>query len=141
MQRWRPVWLLVATCLLGCVALTSNAWADRDSENHSSERVRYVDKKAVRRVTVLKHRAERTETGLLKVKILLRNEDKTDAWITVKCVFLDEDGFEVEATNDEAVELPSKRETPYIVTSLGTQVYDYAIYIDNWSRSRADRRR
>ena len=102
----------------------------------TSTRLQYLDTRAKRYVTVLRHRVERTDGGQLRLKVLLRNEYKKDAWVTTKCVFLDGDGFEVESTNNEPLFLPSKRDTSYIVTSLGTAVASYTVYIDNWAYSR-----
>lgn len=129
------VFVIVCLVPLGCKSTSSPGPRAGEVDAPRVARVRYLDRRAERHADILRHAATRTDAGLLQVKVLLENDTRGDAWVTIKCAFLDQDGFEVEATNNEAIFLPSRREQTYVTTSIATGVYDYILYIDNWSTS------
>lgn len=71
----------------------------------------------------------RTETGLLRVRLVLRNKTKKDVWVDIQTTFTDEGGFEKEKTNWEPIVCTARTQTTYEVVSLGTQVHDFQILI------------
>jgi len=88
------------------------------------------------RMRVANHKAGRTDSGLLTVKVGLDNTEKEDIWCDIQVVFYDEDNFELEKTNWQPLLLLGKQITYYDTVSLSNRACDYTIFLRNPRESR-----
>jgi uncharacterized protein YcfL len=73
--------------------------------------------------------ADRTESGLLRVRLILRNKTRKDIVVDVRTLFTDKQGFEKEQTNWEPIVCTARTQTQYEAVSLGPHVDDYQVII------------
>ena len=92
-------------------------------------RIQYLSSGLSKCAEIVKHKADRTEGGLLRVQTGIRNHKDRNVVVEIKVSFTDEDGFEREATNWEPIILGRRDITTYTRASLGSQVSDYRIAI------------
>ena len=71
----------------------------------------------------------RTETGLFRVRLAIRNKTRKDIFVDIRTLFTDEAGFEREKTNWEPICCTARTQTQYETVSLGAEVHDYQIII------------
>jgi len=83
------------------------------------------------RMRVANHKASRTDTGLLEVKLGLENVQQEDVWCDIQVVFYDHDRFELEKTNWQPLLLLGKQITYYRTVSLNSRAGDYTVFLRN----------
>lgn len=114
----------------GCAASTHRARVEgRDEPFQEKGRFQWnsTNLKSVLRID--NAAADRTETGLLRVRVILRNKTRKDVVVDIRTLFTDEQGFEKEQTNWEQFVCTARSQTQYEVVSLGPHVTDYQIII------------
>lgn len=72
---------------------------------------------------------ERTGTGLLRVRLALRNRTRDNIWVDIRTVFTDEKGLEFEKTNWEPFCCTARTVETYETVSLGANARDYQVII------------
>lgn len=128
-QRFLRIVLLLVF-VSGCESVLKPASVDTMNKPYQDHvRIRYLSPSLSRRVEIVKHKADRTEGGLLRIQTVIRNHKDRDIVIEIKVTFTDADGFEREATNWEPIILGRRDITTYTRASLGSQVSDYRIAI------------
>ncbi|NQU75655.1 MAG: hypothetical protein HQ546_04970 [Planctomycetes bacterium] len=95
------------------------------------EKIIAKDSKLSRHLRVVHHKAERTNGGLLQVKLGLDNADDDQLWCDIQVVFRDSDGFEIESTNWQPLLLTADQVTYYETKSLSPKAADYTVFLKN----------
>ena len=115
--------------LLGCAH--THRMPVRDTEEPYQKRTRVqVESRTIRPlIAVDKAVVEREESGLLRVRLAIRNKTRDDIWVDIRTVFTDEQGLEAEKTNWEPFLCTARTVETYDVRSLGSQVRDYRVLI------------
>ena len=78
---------------------------------------------------VANHKAYRSPTNLLQVKLEIQNTDDDDLWCDVQTVFYDADCFELEKTNWEPVLFSGRQLTHYETSSLSDRAINYVVML------------
>lgn len=78
---------------------------------------------------VVNHKAYRTPTDLLQVKLEIQNTEDDDLWCDVQVVFYDADRFEMEKTNWQPILFLGEQLTHYETTSLSNKAVDYTVML------------
>ncbi len=87
------------------------------------------DFKITKHFRVVNHKAYRTPTDLLQVKLEIQNTDDADLWCDVQVVFYDADHFELEKTNWQPVLFLKQQVTHYETTSISNRAADYVVML------------
>jgi len=129
----RITYLALASILvLTACASTHEAEVQRvDGPYGQKGRVQWNDSNLKNLLTIEEAVADRTDGGLLRVRMIVRNRRAEDLWVDVRTTFLDEGGFPKEQTNWEPVCCTARTQTTYQTVSLGSQVADYQVIIRN----------
>ena len=132
-MKWNmTISTIAASALLGaCVSSTVGPVMVEGPDRPYQERghIQWNSAKLKRLLEVDAARADRTETGLLRVRLVFRNKKKRDIVVDVRTLFTDEDGFEKEKTNWEPLICTARTQTQYETVSLGSAAYDYQVII------------
>jgi hypothetical protein len=86
---------------------------------------------------IANHKAYRTPTDLLQVKVEIQNKDDDDLWCDVQVVFYDADRFELEKTNWQPVLFLKQQLTHYETMSLSNKATDYVVMLREPRKSKA----
>ena len=122
--------VLLATLLSGCQSPPKPVSVREIEQPYQQpSRIQYLSHGLSERAEVVRHSAERTESGLLRVRTAFRNHEGRDIVVEIKLTFTDDQGFEKESTNWEPVILGRYDITTYSRASLGSQVADYRLAI------------
>ncbi len=79
--------------------------------------------------SAVKAKTTRLENGCLQIKVQLVKEAFDSAFVEIKVVFLDQDGFHIEETNWQPVHLETDVITQVEYTSLSTKAMDFRMII------------
>ncbi len=96
------------------------------------------DFEITRHFRVVNHKAYRSETDLLQVKLEIQNTGADDLWCDVQVVFYDVDRFELEKTNWEPVLFLGRQLTHYESCSLSNKAADYVVILRQPRKSKAN---
>jgi len=122
---------IIGTCLYlaGC-ARTHPALVDYDPAPYQHQtRVQWNSSGLKSLLAIDKADVERTDTGLLRVRLALRNRTRDNIWVDIRTVFTDEKGFELEKTNWEPFCCTARTVETYETVSLGANARDYQLII------------
>ena len=105
------------------------------------EKVISKDSSINQSVRVVQLAANRTNGGLLEVKLAMENVrlGQEDFWADVQVVFLDEDRFELDRTNWQPLLIKGGQITTFSTTSLSSSAADYTVFLSNGRRSPKDK--
>ena len=78
---------------------------------------------------IAKHKAERTPTDLLRIRLAIENIEDDDVWCDIQVVFYDDAGFEIEKTNWAPLLLIREQITFYDTVSLSPNAHDYTVFL------------
>ena len=127
-----------AMLLVGCAAGTYPAGHnDREQPYQENTRLQWNSSKLPLMLTIDRAAADRTETGLLRVRLAIRNKTRENLWIDIRTVFTDKTGFELEKTNWEPFCCTARTVETYETVSLGSQAHDYQVIIRDPKESEA----
>ena len=131
MRRVVTRFMVLSLCLLtGCEATTTPAEVMNKEDSHLDQgRIQWSSSSIRTKLLIENATADRTETGLLRLRLVIRNKSRKDVVVDIRVVFLGEDGFEVEKTNWEPVICTARTQTSYEMVSLGANIDDYQIMI------------
>ena len=132
--------LAVTTTVLlsGCTAATHPAGQnDLDKPYQEQTRLQWNSSKLASMLTIDRAAADRTETGLMRIRLAIRNKTRKNIWIDIRTVFTDQSGFEVEKTNWEPFCCTARTVETYEAVSLGTQAHDYQVIIRDPKESKS----
>ena len=132
MKTIRGVMGLVALMGLvtgGCASTETVDVHNRDYPYQQNGRLQWNSSNLKSLLEVEKADADRLDSGLLRVRLVIRNKHREDIFVDVRTVFTDEKGFEKERTNWEPVCCTARTQTTYEVVSLSSQVSDYQVII------------
>jgi uncharacterized protein YcfL len=131
MRRVVTRFMVLSLCLLtGCEATTTPAEVMNKEDSHLDRgRIQWSSSSIRSKLLIENATADRTETGLLRLRLVIRNKSRKDVVVDIRVVFLGEDGFEVEKTNWEPVICTARTQTSYEMVSLGANIDDYQIMI------------
>ncbi|HOB73543.1 MAG TPA: DUF1425 domain-containing protein [Phycisphaerae bacterium] len=115
--------------LSGCASTHQAKDKGIDDPYHQKGRIQWNSSNIRAVLQVDKVVSERTETGLLRVRMIIRNKTRDDIWVDIRTLFTDEQGFEKEKTNWEPICCTARTQTTYEAVSLGAQVCDYQVII------------
>jgi len=123
----------VISCLLlspGCAAGTHTAHS-KGKGNPFGEKGRIQWNKAglSHSLRIDKAVADRLPTGLLRIRMIIRNKKSKDIFVDIRTLFTDKDGFELGKTNWEPIACTARTQTQYQVVSLSPNAHDYQIII------------
>ena len=85
----------------------------------------------LKNLNVVKHSANRTESGQLAVQLEMENEKGKDIWTDVQVIFKDANGAEIERTSWEPFLFHKRTVSSYKKVSMKTDAADYRILIRN----------
>lgn len=128
----RIIATLIAVTLLplaGCAATHPADSKGRDTPFQDKSRIQWNSSKLKFSLDIDKVVADRTEAGLLRVRLVLRNKRKKDVFVDVRTLFTDGEGFEKERTNWEPICCTARTQTQYETVSLGSGVHDYQVIV------------
>lgn len=80
-------------------------------------------------VRVANSKAERTDGGLLKVKLGLENLRSKDLWCDIQTIFYDADGFKLDETNWQPLFMSGEQLTFFETVSMNRNAADYSIIL------------
>lgn len=126
-HRWIMLLCLAAGC--GCASTHEADVRQGDDPYLEKGRVQWNSSNLEHLLVIEKLAADRTASGLLRVRMILRNKAKEDIWVDVRTTFLDDTRFPKEQTNWEPTCCTARTQTTYEAVSLGSQVADYQIII------------
>ena len=93
------------------------------------EQVTFLGFKNAATTSAVRAKADRLETGQLRVRVQFIKQSFGSAFVEVKTYFLDADGFELEATNWEPVHLHEDVHTQHETVSLSSDAVDFRIVV------------
>ena len=124
------IMILSSFFLIGCASTTTPAEVmDKESPHLERGRIQWSSSRLRNKLLIETAAADRTDTGLMRLRLIIRNKSRKDVVVDIRVVFLGEDGFEVEKTNWEPVICTARTQTSYEMVSLGANVDDYQIMI------------
>ena len=123
--------LIVSTLIpLGGCASTHTAQVEGRVNPHQHKgRIQWNSSKLKHTLRIEAADVDRTETGLLRVRLAIRNKTRKDIFVDIRTLFTDEEGFEKEKTNWEAFCCTARTPTQYETVSLSAEVHDYQVII------------
>lgn len=125
----RQVAVLSLVAAAGCASTHEADVKDCDSPYLKKGRIQWNSANLETRLDIEKVAPDRTESGLLRIRMIIRNKTANDLWVDVRTTFLDESGFPREQTNWEPICCTARTQTDYTSVSLGSQVTDYQVII------------
>jgi uncharacterized protein YcfL len=121
--------VLVVTPILGCASTHTADIEGRADPYRQKGRIQWNSSKLKHSLEIEKAAVERTETGLMQVRLVIRNKLKKDVFVDIRTLFTDEEGFEQEKTNWEPICCTARTQTTYQTVSLNPGVQDYQVII------------
>lgn len=115
--------------MIGCASTHHADVGGEDAPFQAKGRIQWNSSKPKHSLKIDKALADRTDTGLLRVRLILRNKTKKDVFVDIRTLFTDEAGFEKERTNWEPICCTARTQTQYETVSLGPDVHDYQVII------------
>lgn len=119
----------LVVCWGGCASTHQADVEGRENPYQEKGRIQWNSSKIKHSLRIDSAVADRTETGLLRVRLILRNKTKEDVVVDIRTLFTDEQGFEKERTNWEPIICTARTQTQYETVSLGSQARDYQVII------------
>ena len=129
MKRLLGPAMLVVTFSAGCASTHEAEVNYSDNPYLGKGRIQWNSTSLKSHLDIEKALADRTDSGLLRVRMIVRNRTKHDVWVDVRTTFLDEKGFPREQTNWEPICCTARTQTTYQAVSLGSQATDYQVII------------
>ena len=127
---------LLLTCVLavgslsaGCAETHPAKVDDREAPDQRQTRNQWNSTKLKPLLLIDKAAAERTETGLMRIRLAIRHRTRENIWVDIRTVFTDQSGFELESTNWEPFCCTARTVETYEAVSLGAQAHDYQVII------------
>ena len=124
-----PSCALFSLLVVGCASTHTAKVDDVQSPYQTKGRIQWNSSNLKALLHIDKAAVDRTEDGLLRVRLIIRNKTKRDLFVDVRTVFTDEQGFPKEQTNWEPLCCTARTQSTYETVSLGTQVSDYQVVI------------
>jgi len=121
--------VLTISPLAGCASTHHAHVEGRSNPYQAKGRIQWNSSKLKRTLTIDAAAVDRTESGLLRVRLAIRNKTRQDIFVDIRTLFTDEDGFEKEKTNWEAICCTARTPSQYETVSLGADVHDYQVII------------
>jgi hypothetical protein len=121
--------IMLPLLFTGCKSTHPAKIGQRDKPYQEKAQVQWNSSRLKHVLRIEKRDVDRTEAGLMRIRLAFRNKTGDDVWVEVRTTFTDEEGFESEKTNWEPVCCTARTQTTYETVSLGAQVSDYQIII------------
>lgn len=129
MNKYLAMWMLPLGMAAGCATTEPARVEGRVNPYQEKGRIQWNSRNLKHVLSIDAADTDRLDSGLLRVRLAIRNKTRKDIWVDIRTLYTDEQGFEKERTNWEAVMVPARTHETYEALSLGADVHDYQVII------------